>query len=78
MAKRKPTFTKAHAAENKAMLRRAKALLVGTDPEMTANEHTVIIATLKAEFPGVTDARIRSRLSKAVRQSMARKYRTID
>lgn len=68
MTKRKATFTKQHAADNRAMIRRAKALLADADKDTVANDQPEVVATLKAEFPGVTDVRIVHRIAQALRQ----------
>jgi uncharacterized protein (UPF0332 family) len=78
MAKRKASFTKETAAQNRAMIRRAKALLVDAGLDTTANQHPGVIATLKKEFPGVTDVRIGHRVAQALRQLRYEKYHTID
>ncbi len=78
MTKRKATFTKQHAADNRAMIRRAKVLLANADLGTVANDHPKIAATLKAEFSGVTDVRIVHRIAQALRQLRYEKHHIID
>ncbi len=81
MAKRKPTYTKKHAADNRAMIRRAKVLLgdqIGIDLDTVANQHPEVIATLRTEFPDVSDTRIVHRIAQALRQLRYEKYHIID
>lgn len=68
MTKRKATFTKQHAADNRAMIRRAKVLLADADLDTVANDHPEVVAALKVDFPGVTDVRIVHRVAQALHQ----------
>jgi len=76
--KRKATFTKQHAADNRAMIRRAKVLLAGADLDTVANQHPEVVAILKAEFLGVTGFRIINRVAQALRQLRYEKYHILE
>lgn len=78
MAKRKATFTKETAVQNRAMIRRAKALLTGVQIDTVANDHPGVKERLKAEFPKVTDTRIVARMAQAIRQLRIEKYYIMD
>lgn len=77
MTKRKATFTKQHAADNLAMIRRAKALLADADLNTVANDHPEVATTLKVEFPGIADVRIVHRIAQALHQLRYEKHHTI-
>jgi 16S rRNA G1207 methylase RsmC len=76
--KRKATFTKKHAAQNRAMIRRAKELLSDADLGTVANQHISVKETLKDEFPDVNDTRITHKIAQALRQLRYEKYHIID
>jgi ribosomal protein S19E (S16A) len=80
MKKRKPTYTKKHAADNRAMIRLAKKLLKNADADLDTvpKDHPGIKDTIQKEFPDVKDDRIWARMAQAMRQLRYEKYHTID
>ncbi|MCP4083182.1 MAG: hypothetical protein GY743_23415 [Planctomycetaceae bacterium] len=62
------SYTKKHAAQNRAMVRRAKELLKDADLDTVPKDHPDVIRIMKIEFPGVTDVRINHRVAQAMRQ----------
>jgi ribosomal protein S19E (S16A) len=78
VTKRKPTFTKETAAQNQAMIRRAKELLKDANLDTVPKDHPAIKEVIQSEFPGVKDARIWARMTQALRQLRYEKYHTIE
>jgi lipid A disaccharide synthetase len=71
--KRKATFTKQTAAQNKAMIRRAKELLKDADLNVLKS-HTDVMETIQNEFPDVKEYRILARMAQALGQLRYEKY----
>lgn len=78
MTKRKPTFTKEIAAQNRAMIRRSKALLKSVDLDTVPKDHPDVMQTIQTEFPGVKEVRIWARMAQAFRQLRIEKYHVVD
>lgn len=76
--KRKATFTKEVAAQNRAIIRRAKDLLADVDLDTVPKDHPGVKETIQEEFLGVKDVRIWARMAQALRQLRYEKYHIID
>jgi hypothetical protein len=72
--KRKPTFTKETADQNRRMIRRAKELLNDVDLDTVPKDHPDVMKTMQNEFSSVTEYRIWARMAQALRQLRYEKY----
>lgn len=62
------SYTKKTATQNRAMVQWARELLDYSDVDTVPSQRAEVIAQMIIEFPGVSQARIISKIAKAIRQ----------
>ena len=68
-------FTKEMADQNRAMFARAAELLKDASPDTVANDHPIVLGTIRAEFPGVNYNRIWHQMARVLMQKRAEAIR---
>lgn len=62
------SYTKKTAKQNLAMVQRVRELLAHNDVDTVAGQRTEVLDQMTIEFPGVSEARIISKIAKVIRQ----------